>query len=173
MYIYIYIYISQCKYQVKPHSCPWLSAIFAAATAQKSLFCLHQPNKFSESKVKLRKTSNICKRVLETAKLAYGNKTKGPITSQKLGSEDFWQIANSFLNKAKSATPLLNSPEVLFLLHLIKQNCFLKAFLRTLTNLDSSKASGPHSIPVVVFSRLLESIFVGPCFLECCGKVYS
>ena len=36
------------------------------------------------------------------------------ITSQKLGSWDFWQIANSVLNKGKSAIPpLFNSPEVL------------------------------------------------------------
>ena len=34
--------------------------------------------------------------------------------SQKLGSRDFWQIANSVLNKGKSAIPpLFNSPEVL------------------------------------------------------------
>ena len=36
------------------------------------------------------------------------------ITSQKLGSRDFWQIANSFLSKGKSAIPpLFNRPEVL------------------------------------------------------------
>ena len=41
--------------------------------------------------------------------------TKKSITSQKLGSWDFWQIANSVLNKGKSATPpLFNRPEVLF-----------------------------------------------------------
>ena len=35
-------------------------------------------------------------------------------TSQKPGSKDFWQIANSVLNKGKSAIPpLFNSPEVL------------------------------------------------------------
>ena len=35
------------------------------------------------------------------------------ITSQKLGSCDFWQIANSILNKGKSAIPtLFNGPEV-------------------------------------------------------------
>ena len=52
--------------------------------------------------------------VLEAAKLAYANKTKESITSQKLGSRDFWRIANSFLNKGKSAIPLLfNSPVVL------------------------------------------------------------
>ena len=36
------------------------------------------------------------------------------IISQKLGSRDFWQIANSFLNLGKSAIPpLFNGPEVL------------------------------------------------------------
>ena len=50
----------------------------------------------------------------EAAKLAYANKTKASITSQKLGSQDFWRIANSVLNKGKSATPpLFNSQEVL------------------------------------------------------------
>ena len=44
-----------------------------------------------------------CKRVLEAAKFAYVNET----TSQKLGSRDFWRIANSVLNKGKSATPPL------------------------------------------------------------------
>ena len=55
----IYIFIPHQKYQVKPHSSPWFSA------------------------------SNCCRRVLEAAKLAYANKTKEPITSQKLGSQDF------------------------------------------------------------------------------------
>ena len=37
------------------------------------------------------------------------------ITFPKLGSHDFWQIANSVLNKDKSAIPpLLNGPEILF-----------------------------------------------------------
>ena len=40
--------------------------------------------------------------------------TTESITSQKLGSQDFWQIANSVLNKGKSAIPpLFNDPEVL------------------------------------------------------------
>ena len=49
--------------------------------------------------------------VLEAAKLVYANKTKDFITSQKLGFRDFWQIANSALNKGKSAVPPpFNSP---------------------------------------------------------------
>ena len=75
---------------------------------------MYQKDKSSESKVKFRQASNRCKRVLEAAKLAYANKTKESITSQKLGSRDFWRIANSVLNKGKSAIPpLFNSPEVL------------------------------------------------------------
>ena len=75
---------------------------------------MYQKDKSSDSKVKFRQASNRCKRVLEAAKLAYANKTKESITSQKLGSWDFWQIANSVLNKGKSAIPsLFNGPEVL------------------------------------------------------------
>ena len=75
---------------------------------------MHQREKSSDSKVKFRQASNRCKRVLEAAKLAYANKTKESINSQKLGSRDFWQIANSVLNKGKSAIPpLFNGPEVL------------------------------------------------------------
>ena len=38
---------------------------------------------------------------------------KGPITSQKRSCQNFWRIANSVLNKVKSAVPpLFNGPEV-------------------------------------------------------------
>ena len=76
-------------------------------------FRLYKKDK-SDSKAKLRQASNRCKRVLEAAKHAYANKTKESIISQKLGSRDFWQIANSVLNKGKSAIPpLFNGPELL------------------------------------------------------------
>ena len=79
------------KYHVKSHSSPWFLAACAAAIVHRNhLFCLHQKDKFSESKVKFRQASNCCRRVLEAAKLAYTNKTKESITSQKLGSRDFW-----------------------------------------------------------------------------------
>ena len=53
--------------------------------------------------MKFRPASNCCKRVLEAAKLAYATKTKESITSEKLDSHGFWRIANSVLNKGKSA----------------------------------------------------------------------
>ena len=95
-------------YQVKPHSSQWVSAACAAAIVHRNKFShLHQQNRSSESKAKFRQTSNHCKRVLEAAKLANANKAKESITSQKLGSQDFWQIAKSVLNRGKSAIPPL------------------------------------------------------------------
>ena len=109
------VYIPHRKYQVKPHSSPWFSAACAAAIVHRNhFFHLYQREKSSDSKVKFRQASNHCKSVLEAAKLAYATKIKESITSQKLSSPDFWQIANSILNKGKSAIPpLFNSPEVL------------------------------------------------------------
>ena len=110
------VYIPHRKYQVKPHSSPWFSAACATACAvhRNHFFCLYQREKSSDSKAKFRQASNCCKRVLEAAKLAYANKTKESITSQKLDSRDFWRIANRVLNKGKSAIPpLFNGPKVL------------------------------------------------------------
>ena len=109
------VYIPHRKYQVKSHSSPWFSAACVATIVHRNhFFRLYQREKSSDSKVKFRQASNRCKRVLEAAKLAYANKTKESITSQKLGSWDFWRIANSALNKGKSAIPPpFNGPEVL------------------------------------------------------------
>ena len=68
---------------------------------------MYQREKSSDCNVKFRQASNRCKRVLEAAKLAYADKTKESINSQKRGSRDFWRIANSVLNKGKSAIPPL------------------------------------------------------------------
>ena len=113
----------------------------------------------------------------EAAKFAYANKTKESITSQKLGSRDFWQIPNSILNKAKSAIPpLFNDPEVLssapdksklrtpilmtqvstFLLTNLKiHNTSLtpKIVKKVITNFDASKTSGLDCIPVMVLKN--------------------
>ena len=82
-----FVYIPHRKYQGKRHSSPWFSAACAAAIVHRNhFFGLYQQNKCSECKGKFRQASNRCKRVLEAAKLAYTNKTKESITSQKLGS---------------------------------------------------------------------------------------
>ena len=87
----INVYIPQRKYQVKPYSSPWFSAACAAVIAHRNhFFRLYEREEYSDSKVKLRQASNCCKRVLEAGKLACANKTKESITSQKIGSRDFW-----------------------------------------------------------------------------------
>ena len=169
------VYIPHRKYQVKPHSSPWFSA------------------------------GNRCKRVLEAAKLAYTTKTK-------VGSRDFWRIANSVLNQGKSAIPpLFNGPEVLSSAS-DKAKFFAKNFSensnpddsgislpvfpsrtnlklhnisitpkmvkKVITNLDSSKASGPDCIPVVVLkncapelsytlAKLFSNCLKESCFPDC------
>ena len=128
------VYIPHRKYQVKPHSSPWFSAACAAAIVHRNhFFRLYQQNKSSECKVKFRQARNRCKSVLEPAKLAYANKTKESITSQKLGSRDFWRIANSFSKKVNLLYLLYSTDWRLCLVHLIKQNYVLKTFPRTLT----------------------------------------
>ena len=173
---------------------------------------MYQQNKSSESKVKFIQASNRCKRVLEAAKLAYATKTKESIISQKLGSRDFWRIANSVLNKGKSAIlPQFNGPEVLSSasdkaklfaknfsknsnlddsgislpvfpsrtdLKLHNISIFPKMVKKVITTLDSSKASGPDCIPVVVvnncepelsyiLAKLLNKCLKESCFPDC------
>ena len=92
--------------------------------------------------MKFRQASSCCKRVLGAAKLAYANKTKESITSQKLGSCDFWRIANSVLNEGKSAIPpLFNGPKVLSLVS-DKAKLFAENFSKN-SNLDDSGISLP------------------------------
>ena len=111
--------------------------IFSAAGAAAILhrnhfFHFYQQNKLSASKEKFRQASNCCKRVLQAAKVAYANKTKDFIPSQKLSSQDLWQIADSVLNKGKSAIPsLFNGPEMLSSAS-DKAKLFAKNFHRTL-----------------------------------------
>ena len=102
-------------------------------------FFFYEKDKSSASD---RQASNHCKRVLEAVKLAYANKTKESITSQKLGSRDFWRIANSVLNKGKSAIPpLFNGPEVLSSAS-DKAKLFTENFSKN-SNLDDSSISLP------------------------------
>ena len=133
-------------------------------------------------------------------------KQKDSITSQKFGFLDFCKIANSVLNKRKSAIPsLFNSPEVLssasdkaklgakfFLRSLIMMtqvslhlfslleliwNCIIFLLTPTMvkkviTNLDSSKASGPDCIPVVVLKNCEPelSYILAELFSKCLKK---
>ena len=67
---------------------------------------------------------------------------KESIVSQKVGSHDFWRIANSVLNRGKSAIPpLFNGPEVLTSAS-EKAKLFAELFSKN-SNLDDSG----HELP--------------------------
>ena len=51
--------------------------------------------------MKVRKSRNHCKKVIETVKLAYVNNTKKSVTTKKLDYPDFWQIA--YVNNTKKS----------------------------------------------------------------------
>ena len=142
------VYIVRRKYHFKPHSSPWFSAACAAAIVHRNhFFRLYQREKSSDSKVKFRQGSNHCKRVLEAAKVAYANKTKESITSQKLGSCDFWRTNMKLHNISVT----------------------LKMVRKVVMNLDLSKASGPDCIPVVVLKNweLKLSYMLAELFNKC------
>ena len=78
-----------------------------------------------------------------SCQIAYSCEIKGSITSQKLGSLKFWQMANSILNKGKSAIPLLfNGPEVLLSSASDEAKLFVKNVSKN-SNLDDSDISLP------------------------------
>ena len=117
---------------------PWLSAACVAAIVHRNnFFCLYQQNKFSKPKLKFIWASNYCNSVLEAGKFAFELIKQKSIISQKLNSCHFWQIANSVLNKGKSAIPpLFNSPELWSSVS-DKATLFAKNFSRN-SNLDDS-----------------------------------
>ena len=137
------VYIPHRKYQVKPHSSSWFSAACAAVIVHRNhIFRLYQREKSSDSGVKVRQASDRCRRVLEAAGLACANRAEESIASQGLGSRDFWRIANSVLNKGKSAIPpLFNGPEVLSSAS-DKAKLFAENFSKN-SNLDDSGISLP------------------------------
>ena len=161
---------------------------------------MYQKDKSSEPKVKFRQASNRCKRVFEAAKLTYANKTKESITSQKLGSQDFWRKSaipplfdgleepSSASDKANlftgnlSKNSSLDDSGILLLVFLSRTNQKLhdislspKMVKKVIMNLDSSKASGPDCIPVVILknceqelSYILAELFKNKCLMESC-----
>ena len=198
------VYIPHRKYQVKPNSFPWLSPACAAAIVHRNnVFCLYQQNKSSESKVKFRQAGNRCKRVLKAAQLAYASKTKESIICQKLGSRGLLANCqqksaipplfnvpevlfsasdnaklfaknfskNSNLDDSCISLPVFPSRTNLKLHDISVTSMIVK---KVITNLDSSKASGPDYIPVVVLkncepelSYILAELF-NKCLKESC-----
>ena len=110
------VYIPHHKYQVKFYSAPWFSAAFATTINHKNhFFRLYQQNKSCQSKEKFRQASNCCKRVLDAANLG-----------------TFVELLIVFPTKVNLLYLLHSMARRCCFLHLIKQNCLLKTFLRIL-----------------------------------------
>ena len=79
--------------------------VFSHLVHRSHFFGLYQQYKLFEFKLKFKQACNHCKRVLEAAKLAYGNKITWLLRL----------LANcySLLSKGKSIPPQFNRPEVL------------------------------------------------------------
>ena len=109
----IHVSSPHCKYHVMLLWSTWFSAACAAGIIHRNHFFVFT-NRINLLNLKLSSDSvSHCKRGLEAVKFTYANKTKAPITFQKLGSWDFWWIPNSILNKGKYAIlPLFNSLKV-------------------------------------------------------------
>ena len=129
------VYIPHRKYQVKPHSSRWFSAAYAAAIVDRNhFFRLYQKDKSSESKVKFRQASNRYKRVLEAAKLAYADKTNktNKTLPRNLALGTSGELLVVFSKRVNLLYLLYSTARRCCILHLTKQNCLQKTFLRTL-----------------------------------------
>ena len=139
----IEIYIPSRTYQIRAHSQPWYTPECAAAIAHRNhYFKTYHRLGTLDSKCLFHDARNRCKRVLEEAKQHYANSVAGSIATQRLGSRDFWRIANSVLNRNKpSIPPLFHGPEVLTS-PLDKANLFADNFVRNSTVSDEG-----HPLP--------------------------
>ena len=125
------------KCQVKPHPTSWFSLSCTAAIEHRNkFFHLFKRNKLVGWKASFRQANNHCKRVIESAKNCYTEKTES-FVSQRIDSHDFWCTGNSVLNREKVAIPaLFNDPDVLaFALEIAK--LFTEFFSKN-SNLDDS-----------------------------------
>ena len=94
-------------------------------------FHLYQHNKFSESEVKFRESSN-CYKTVETAKLAYAKELKkSQSLSRNLALGTFGELLIVFWKKVNLLYLLHSTAWRCCLLHLIRQNCLLKSFVKT------------------------------------------
>ena len=106
------------------------SCLCCCRSSQKSLFLFYQQNKSSESKVKSWQASNHSKRVLPNLQIIL--KQKSPSLPRNLAFKTFGELLIVFSTKVNLLYLLYSLPLQCCLLHLIKQNCWLKTFLRTL-----------------------------------------
>ena len=127
------IYIPHRKYQVKFHSSPWFSAAYAAAIVHSDHFfiCTNRVNLLNLKQSSDRLVT-IVKGFLKLLNLDMLIKQKSPPLPRNFALGMFGELPIPFSTKVNLLHLLYSTDQRCCLLHLIKQNCFLKTFLRTL-----------------------------------------
>ena len=209
-------YVPSKTYQVRPATQPWFTPECSAAIAHRNHYFHRYQRSMTTTNLRLfRQARASCKRVLLTAKANYASHTRSLVSSQRLGTKDFWKICNRVLNKTKSSsTPLVNADGSVSVSSDSKAQRLCDQFASNSTirdagvqlpsfpprtqhsvslplisskrvqklifELDSSKASGPDSIPVTVLrhcapelSAILSKMFnlsLKTCTFPTCWK---
>ena len=119
----LYVYITHCKYQVKPLS-SWFSAGCAAAIFHRNHFfvCTNIMN-ILNLKVKFSQASNYCKGFFKLPKLHVLINLKSPSLPGNLALRTFYELLIVFSKKVNLLYSLYSMAQRCCLLHLIKQNC--------------------------------------------------
>ena len=129
----INVYIPHRKYQVKPHSSLWFSAACVASIVHRNhCFRLYQLDTSSDSKVKLRQASNRCQGFLKLPNLHMLIKQISPLLPRNLALMIYGKLLMVFSAKVNLLDLFYSTAQRCCLLHLMKQNCLLKTFQRTL-----------------------------------------
>ena len=115
---------------VEPHSSSSLSAACVAAIFHRNHFRFYQKDKSSESKVKSGRLLIVAKWLLKLPNLHMLIRQKSPSLPRNLALGTFGELPIVFSTKV-NLLYLLYSIAWRCFLHLIKQNCLLKTFLRT------------------------------------------
>ena len=127
------VYIPHRKCQVKPHSSPCFPAACVAVIVHRNLFfcCTKRINllilKYSSDRLVI-----IVKVFLKVPNLHVLIKQKSPLLPRNLALRTFCKLLIVFSRKVNLLYLLYSTAWSCCILHLIKQNCLLKAILRTL-----------------------------------------
>ena len=103
------VYVPSRTFQQKPHSQPWFTAECAAAICQRNFFFhRYHRDRTARNLSSFKAARRKCRQVILHAKECYSKHVRQSITTQKLGSKDFWRICNSVLKRNKSSLSSLS-----------------------------------------------------------------
>ena len=133
VWVGIHVYILHHKYQFKPHSSPWFSAAFAAVKFIETTFfiCTNRLDLLNVKESSERLVI-VAKGFLKLSNLRVLIKQKRLSLLRNLVLGTFGKLPIVFSTKLNLLYLLYSTVSKCSLLHLIKQNCVLKTFLRTL-----------------------------------------